>query len=274
MQNNYPSKLLLFGEYLVLQQGAALAIPDDRHQTKWVRKEESNAEMLEYLEYLKSNELTKSHLNLDRLEKHLKNGWQLESDIPRHMGLGSSASFVAAIYDRYKTVADSEMPMEELQQIFATMEDFMHGKSSGFDPMPIYFRQPVLRKNNQSVLINNPISCLENWELELVDSGGPRGKNQWINKFLKKVEADEEFKENIKTLTKVNNKMVEAVIKNERSVAENLLTTFSNNQFHLFENWIPDSIKDQWEATNSNPGSVMKILGAGGGGYFLRIHFH
>jgi len=274
MQNNYPSKLLLFGEYLVLQQGAALAIPDDRYQTKWVRKEESSAEMLEYLEYLKNKELTESHLNLDRMERHLKNGWQLESDIPRHMGLGSSASFIAAIYDRYKTMPDSEVSMDQLQQIFATMEDFMHGKSSGFDPMPIYFRQPVLRKNNQSVLVKNPIPCLEYWDLELVDSGGPRGKAQWIDKFLKKIEADKEFEDSIKTLTKVNNKMVEAVIKNERSVAENLLTTFSNNQFHLFEKWIPDTIKEQWEATNSNPGSVMKILGAGGGGYFLRIHFN
>src|SRR5690625_5711212 len=85
--------------------------------------------MLEYLEYLKNKELTESHLNLDRMERHLKNGWQLESDIPRHMGLGSSASFIAAIYDRYKTMPDSEVSMDQLQQIFATMEDFMHGKS-------------------------------------------------------------------------------------------------------------------------------------------------
>src|SRR5690625_6345546 len=126
MQNNYPSKLLLFGEYLVLQQGAALAIPDDRYQTKWVRKEESSAEMLEYLEYLKNKELTESHLNLDRMERHLKNGWKMESDIPRNMGLGSSASFILSIYDQYNTMPDSAESMDQIQDIFASRDDVFH----------------------------------------------------------------------------------------------------------------------------------------------------
>jgi len=273
MHSTYPSKLLLFGEYLVLQQGAALAIPDTRYQTRWVHKDDPDTEMIEYLHYLKNQDFLKYYLDLNRLEKHLKNGWQLQSDIPRHMGLGSSASFIAAIYDRYKSEPDSEVSMDLLQRIFAAMEDYMHGTSSGFDPMPIYFRQPVLRKNNQSVLVNTSIPCLDHWQLELVDSGSPRKKNHWIQKFLDKIESDKKFEDKIKTLTKVNNKMVEAVIKNERSIAENLLTTFSDNQFHLFENWIPDSIKTQWEETRNNPRAIMKILGAGGGGYFLRINF-
>lgn len=273
MQITYPSKLLLFGEYLVLQQGAALAIPDDRYQTRWVHKDAPNAEMIEYLDYLKNQKFLKYYLDLNRLEKHLKEGWQIESDIPRHMGLGSSASIIAAIYDQFKSQADSEVPMDLLQQIFATMEAFMHGTSSGFDPMPIYFRQAVLRKNNQSVLINSAIPCLDQWQLELVDSGSPRKKNHWIQKFTDKIKSDKNFDEQIKTLTKVNNKMVEAVIKNEKNIAENLLTTFSDNQLHLFENWIPDNIKDQWRETQNDPRTVMKILGAGGGGYFLRIHF-
>src|SRR5690625_7657322 len=121
MQNNYPSKLLLFGEYLVLQQGAALAIPDDRYQTKWVRKEESSTEMLEYLEYLKNKELKESHLNLERIERHLKNDCQLESDIPRDIGSTSSASFIATIYDRYTTIKDTQVSMEQLQLISATI---------------------------------------------------------------------------------------------------------------------------------------------------------
>lgn len=273
MHSKYPSKLLLFGEYLVLQQGAALAIPDERYQTQWVKKEKSDPEMVEYLTYLKDQEFLKSYLNFNRLEKHLNAGWKLESNIPRHVGLGSSASFVAAVYDRYKTKKDAEVSMSQFQQIFSLMENYMHGTSSGFDPLPIYFRQPILRKNNQSVLVSSKISCLDQWTLELIDSGSPREKNHWIQKFLDKVKADKEFATRIDTLTKVNNKMVEAVIKNEKRIAENLLTTYSENQYYLFDEWIPESMKIHWEESMKDPNYIVKILGAGGGGFFLKIHF-
>lgn len=274
MHNSYPSKLLVFGEYLVLHQGAALSIPDHRFQTSWVQEENPDEEMLEYLKYLRKQEALESSLDFRRLEEDLLAGWKVASDIPRHAGLGSSASVVAAVYDRYKTREDSDYRMEDFHRIFSEMENYMHGVSSGFDPMAVYFRQPVLRKNGQSVLTPQPsIPCLEHWDLELIDSGSPRKNGRWILRFQEKMESDKEFASRIATLTKVNNKMVEAVIKNERRIAENLLTTFSENQFHLFEEWIPDTIKTIWQETNEKPDQVMKILGAGGGGYFLRIHF-
>ncbi len=273
MRHIFPAKLLLFGEYLVLHQGAALALPDDRFNTRWENKNEPDKDLILYLEYLQEVSELAEFLNFSRLKKHLNAGWQLVSDLPRHKGLGSSASMIAAVYDRYKTKKDSEISMNELQGVFALMENYMHGKSSGFDPLPIYFNQPVLRKNDQSVLVKAELPCLDLWKIELIDSGEERKDDEGVNRFLKRIKEDEDFATKVETLTKVNNKLVEAVIKNEKRIAENLLKTFSENQFYLFDDWIPESIKEDWDKNREEDGSAYKMLGAGGGGYFLKIHF-
>lgn len=273
MRNVYHGKLLLFGEYLVLNQGAALALPETRYSVSWERMENPEKELIRYAQYLEGEKSLAPFLKCSLLEKHFQGGWQLVSNVPRHKGLGSSASIVAAVYDRYKSKNDDEVSMEELQQIFATMEHYMHGTSSGFDPLPVYFNQPVLRKNNQSVRVNTPLPCLDNWTIDLVDSGAERKDGDGIKRYLDRLENDEAFASKIDTLTKVNNKLVEAVIKNERRIAENLLKTFSENQLILFADWIPDDIKVKWEENQQESGSAYKMLGAGGGGYFLKIHF-
>lgn len=274
MQNSYPAKLLLFGEYLVLRQGAALAVPDERYSTYWEHDEKPDADLITYFNYLKGEKDLQSYLHFPRLEKHLNSGWQLKSDIPRNKGLGSSASIVAAIYDRYKKIQDSELSLDELQSVFSMMEGYMHGKSSGFDPLPIYFHQPALRKNNQSVLVDSQLPCLDSWRFELIDSGHVRQDSKGITRYLERIDQDKNFASKIDTLTKVNNKLVEAIIKNEKRIAENLLKTFTENQFYLFADWIPESIREAWENTMDQDDVVYKILGAGGGGYFLKIHLN
>ncbi|MBY5959869.1 hypothetical protein KUV50_17070 [Membranicola marinus] len=273
MRHTFPGKLLLFGEYLVLQQGAALALPDNRYHTRWENKNNTDKDLIDYLQYLKQIDSLAEYLNLTRLEKHVHAGWHLESNLPQHKGLGSSASIVAALYDRYKIKKDSEVTMDELQEVFASMEHYMHGKSSGFDPLPIYFNQPILRKNNQSVIVNSTLPCLDNWRIELVDSETERQDGAGVDRFLTRIKEDKDFASKVDTLTKVNNKLVEAIIKNEQRIAENLLNTFSENQFFLFADWIPENIKERWDQNRQEENSAFKMLGAGGGGFFLKIHF-
>ena len=102
MRKLYHGKLLMFGEYLVLNQGAALALPEKRYSVEWEKKDSPDLELVRYHEYLSNEGTLAAHLNLSLLGKHLQAGWQLVSDVPRHKGLGSSATIVAAIYDRYK----------------------------------------------------------------------------------------------------------------------------------------------------------------------------
>lgn len=274
MRQIYHGKLLMFGEYLVLNQGAALALPERGYSVRWENGSMPDPELADYLEFLKSEDFLSDYLKLSLLEKHLESGWHIVSDIPRHKGLGSSASIVAAVYDRYKARQDSEISLNELQEVFAVMENYMHGKSSGFDPLPIYFDQPILRKNNQSVRVQTALPCLQSWTTELVDSGSVRTDRGGIERFLERLKHDKVFAEKIDTLTKVNNKLVEAVIKNEKRIAENLLKTFSENQFYLFADWIPDNIREVWESGREENHSAFKMLGAGGGGFFLKIHFN
>ena len=272
MRNLYHGKLLLFGEYLVLNQGAALAMPEKRYSVRWDCLDGPDEELIRYAEYLSDQNSMDTYLNLPLLHKHVRSGWQLLSDVPRHKGLGSSATIVAAVYDRYKNIKDEELTMEEIQEIFADMEDYMHGTSSGFDPLPVYFDQPILRKNNQSVRVTSALPCLQSWTIEFVDSGSEREDSHGISRYLDRLRSNENFASKIETLTKVNNKLVEAVIKNEPKIAENLLKTFSESQLLLFADWIPENIQTLWKENRAED-TVYKMLGAGGGGYFLKITF-
>src|SRR5690606_14639673 len=143
-----------------------------------------------------------------------------------------------------------------------------HGTSSGFDPLPIYFNLPVLRKNNQSVLVNTSLTCLDSWTTELIDSGEIREDGEGINRFLDRLKQDKELASNIDTLTKVNNKLVGDIMKNDTRIAESLLKTFSVTQKRLSGDWITESIRQKWANCNQDPSVVYKMLGAGGGGYF------
>lgn len=272
MRSLYHGKLLLFGEYLVLNQGAALAMPEKRLSVRWECQSQADQELIQYVQFLSEHETLEPYLDIPLLQKHIESGWQLTSDVPRHKGLGSSATIVAAVYDRYKTKKDEDLSMEKLQEIFAAMEDYMHGTSSGFDPLPVYFDQPILRKNNQSVRLSTPLSCLDSWTVEFVDSGAERADRNGITRFVQRLHNNQSFATKIDTLTKVNNKLVEAVIKNERKIAENLLKTFSENQLILFADWIPENIQAIWRGHRQD-NAVYKMLGAGGGGYFLKITF-
>ena len=73
-----------------------------------------------------------------------------DSSIPQGYGVGSSGALVASIYDQY--AADKITVLEnltrdkllKLKQIFALMESFFHGKSSGLDPLNSYLSLPIL----------------------------------------------------------------------------------------------------------------------------------
>ena len=52
MRSLYHGKLLLFGEYLVLNQGAALAMPEKRFSVRWEFLSQHDKELIQYVQYL------------------------------------------------------------------------------------------------------------------------------------------------------------------------------------------------------------------------------
>ncbi len=97
-------------------------------------------ELFRFLEYLQNTGTFKELLNLSAFETDLHEGWALDSNLPMGYGLGSSGTVVAAVYDRYGLVTIQD-PLE-LRNLFAEMEAFFHGKSSGIDPLESFLGKP------------------------------------------------------------------------------------------------------------------------------------
>ena len=195
MARIYPSKLLLFGEYTVLNGSQALAVPLDLWKGKWrqydhaVLHEESPLYL--YVSWLQSNDLI-STASAAHIMNDAEEGWTYEADIPIGYGLGSSGAFVAALYDRYITKENSALPTSALTML-SRMESYFHGSSSGMDPMVSYSGEAVY-KNDQGEYqnIKDP-GWPEGFEVYLLDSRVERATGPLVQAY-KEYLKDPEFK--------------------------------------------------------------------------------
>lgn len=273
MRNKYPSKLLLFGEYLVLSGGAALAIPYHQYHSTWVDEGEDINELTSFYHHLNQLDEVRSYLDLDRMKEDLDSGWRLDTNIPMGSGLGSSASVVAAVMDRYGLSSLIHSTSTQVQALAQVMESYMHGKSSGVDILPIYYDCPITIQDRVVSLYPDSLSAIQHWQFDLIDTELTRNANQWISHFQHKLESEPSFSRGIHQLTSLNNRIIERVIASEGGRLSQDLHHFSELQFTLFRDWIPNSMADLWENELHSSGSIIKMLGAGGGGFFLKITY-
>ena len=140
------SKILLFGEYGIIEDSKGLSIPYNffKGALKIAEKpnlgsKKSNNILADFCLYLK--QFDELDLDLISFEEHIKKGLYFDSSIPKGYGVGSSGALVAAIYDKYshnKITVLENLTREKLlvlKSIFSKMESFFHGKSSGLDPV-------------------------------------------------------------------------------------------------------------------------------------------
>ena len=154
------SKILLFGEYGIIQDSKGLSIPynfyngalkTEDNQTAEAIK--SNGNLQRFVSYLTNMQIENPELvtfNIKSLQADVNNGMYFDSSIPQGYGVGSSGALVAAIYDKYaqnKITVLENLTREKLlllKNIFSKMESFFHGKSSGLDPLNSYLSIPIL----------------------------------------------------------------------------------------------------------------------------------
>ena len=99
------SKILLFGEYGIIEDSKGLSIPynffNGALKISDYSSEESkksNSILRHFSDYLKTIDI---NLDLNSLDKHIEKGMYFDSSIPRGYGIGSSGALVAAVYDKY-----------------------------------------------------------------------------------------------------------------------------------------------------------------------------
>ncbi len=283
----YFAKILLFGEYGIIEDSKGLAIPyeyyrgglkksdlQDEHQKR------SNENLRKFFHYLKSRaerEPDLIDLDFEAFEKDLNDGLYFDSTIPEGYGVGSSGAIVAAVYERYarnKISVLENLTSEKLlrlKKIFAAMEDFFHGKSSGLDPLNSYLSVPILihsKKQLEATGIpeKNPRG---KGAIFLIDSGQTGETGPMVQIFMEKLK-NEGFRKIMKEeFVKYTNQGVQHFISGDFKKMLKDVRQLSKTVYHHFQPMIPVKMLDIWKKGMETGDYYLKLCGSGGGGFIL-----
>ena len=268
MPRIYPAKLLLFGEYTVLNSGAALAMPYPQYSGYWryLKDDESSPYLLQpFIHHLQNTVFPQGELDIAAFAKDVADGLIFDSTIPLGYGAGSSGSLCAAVWGRYGHGAED---IAALQANFIIMESFFHGQSSGLDPLVSYLNRPILQTSNGvSVLEPFPIPK----EIEVYDSGLSRSTAPLVEWYHQELTQNPTFKNQIfNFLLAQNAKAITAVVEQDSLALKKAFKAISQWQYENFKPLIPASIQKDWSQAEKQS-RYFKLCGAGGGGFFLVV---
>ena len=270
MPDIFPAKLLLFGEYTVLDGSQALSVPL-RHLTgKWNKQEESGQMSLipEYYRWLQKVELA-DEKTYERMVAEFEDGWTYESNIPVGYGVGSSGAYVAAVYDRY--INNGEKKINKTTEKMAQMEAYFHGSSSGMDPLVSYTGKSVYKNEKGEFQLIDNIGWPEGYKVYLLDSGVPRETASLVNRYKERIEDQAATEKMKQYFLPIVEQAIQSYLAGENQKLEESIEGISQFQRENFKEVIPEAVQKQWDEISSRPGVYVKLCGAGGGGYYLVI---
>lgn len=282
----YYAKILLFGEYGIIEDSMGLSIPYHFYKGTlkkgWSDTEnsDSNASLQEFYLYLKDaadGGKLPCDLDLQQLKADIDAGLQFDSSIPQGFGVGSSGALVAAVYDAYaiNKLKDSDVSEGEgliqLKKIFSFMENHFHGTSSGLDPLICYLNLPVLIKGKSDLgtVVMPGSNELGTGAIFLMDSGTPGKTQGMVSLFLSKLK-EEGFRNLVKTrLKSYNDECIKAFLKGDTKPLFENLKELSSLFLENFKPMIPEKFEDLWRRGIETNAYYLKLCGSGGGGFVL-----
>ncbi len=257
----FPAKVLLVGEYTVLDGSAFLTLPLSSMSMEWQLGDFSavSSSLDGFFGFLRRCQFDR--IDLLRFERELAEGWYLSSTIVQGYGLGSSGAVCAAVYHRY--ALDSCSDPGTLRQVFAQMESYFHGSSSGLDPLVSYLQRIVCSIDGELMIRGEEM--FGDLGLFLLDSNMPRKTDLLVELYRR------EIRQKARPLAKLVNGFVKAFLDHNSPAVREHFRRISELQFDLFQAMIPPHIQALWlEGLNSDD-YYIKLCGAGGGGYFLGL---
>ncbi len=276
MPQSYPSKLLLFGEYAVLFGGEGFAIPFPKYSSEWAQADspiDIIHDLRPFYKFLKTSENLNAILDLEKFIDDLQNNYYLRSDIPIGMGLGSSGSVVAAVYDKYSNQSiktEYASDLKTLKKELGVMENYFHETSSGLDPLVILLNKPVhLLHGGEPTAVKEEIHLINELNISLFNSGLERKASTQIEIFINKMQSEDFSKLINEEYLPLVASVIEKLLTNDKKGFYLDLTALSTFQLEHFVFAIPESIKHQWHAGLQSGKEIYKLCGAGGGGYAL-----
>lgn len=269
------AKILLFGEHIVLQGAEALAIPWPAFQANWAWSTTADQQDLPqwaiYLQNLQQQKKLLAPLDLRAFQQDLQNGLYLASSIPTGYGAGSSGALCAALYKRYQT-ENAPDDLLALRQQLAQLEGFFHGSSSGTDPLICYLEQAIHITADQSIqAFDWTWKSTGNLNFFVIDTGIKRQTGPWVEAFKAQTELADFRQKMQEQLIPASNQAIQNLLQNDPAHLYNNFQTISHFHFHLLRNWIPAPFHQLWQQGLDTGDYLLKICGAGGGGFILGI---
>ena len=281
------SKILLFGEYGIIQDSKGLSIPYNFYNGALRTEENPSAEAIKsnlnllrfvsYLEDLQKEDATELRFNMAQLKTDVDAGMFFDSSIPQGYGVGSSGALVAAIYDKYATnkiTVLENLTKEKLLQlkvIFAKMESFFHGKSSGLDPLNSYLSIPILINSKDNIEATGiPTQSVSGkGAVFLIDSGIVGETAPMVNIFMEKLK-DQGFRTMLKSqFIKHTDACVENFLRGDIKMLFANTKKLSKVVLNNFKPMIPEQFHNIWQKGLDTGDYYLKLCGSGGGGYIL-----
>lgn len=281
------SKILLFGEYGIIQDSKGLSIPysfyngalkTDKNPSEEAKK--SNENLKRFVSYLESLQTAQPELvtfDFLTLKNNVDNGMYFDSSIPQGYGVGSSGALVAAIYDKYaqnKITVLENLTREKLltlKSIFSQMESFFHGKSSGLDPLNSYLSIPILINSKDNIEATGIPTQSVNGKgaVFLLDSGIVGETAPMVTIFMENLK-DKGFRTMLKSqFIKYTDACVENFLGGDvKSLFENT-KKLSKVVLNNFKPMIPEQFHGIWQKGIDTNDYYLKLCGSGGGGYIL-----
>ncbi|MFA6401558.1 MAG: hypothetical protein WCX31_08035 [Salinivirgaceae bacterium] len=277
--NSFNSKILLFGEYTILNDSMALAIPFSEFSGHLVLPSdgdipnpisiESNQSIKRWAKYLSEQKGFNCPPNEQKLLTDALMGLYFDSNIPQGYGVGSSGALTAAVYSRYfidstNYQRNSTISLEELKADLSLMETYFHGNSSGIDPLVSYLDEPILIK--KGMVFKQPLALPKDLKIFLIDTGSPASTGNLMEQFHIKRETPT-LKPEFTKMSSLTDSIIEAFCNNSISFA--MIEELSTLQ-HTILNEMFVTNQTIENALHQFSGSLcVKLCGSGGGGFLL-----
>ncbi len=278
-EKKFYSKVILFGEYSMIQHSMGLVIPYTLFDGKLSFRRDNSAvidpELKAFSLYLKQlieNNQLSIQFDITSLEFDISQGLYFDSTIPQGYGVGSSGALVAAIFDRYEQENHSSLDIGKLKKIFSQMESHFHGASSGMDPLISYLNSPILIKNkNELGPVSLPKFPKGKGGLFLLNTKRSRKTEPLVNLFLEKT-TNARFNDICESeLKPITNKCIENFLAADMDALTENFKLLSEFQFEHLSPMIPKLYRDLWVEGIKGGDYALKLCGAGGGGFLMGI---
>lgn len=279
IEKKFYSKVILFGEFSVIQSSMGLVIPYTLFDGKLTFRRDNTAvidpELKAFSLFIKQL-IDSNHLifqfDITSFEFDISQGLYFDSTIPQGYGVGSSGALVAAIFDRYEQENHSTLDIAKLKKIFSQLESHFHGASSGVDPLISYLNSPILIKNKNDL---GPVSLPRfpkgKGGIFLLNTKRSRKTEPLVNLFLEKIKNKDFSNLCENNLTPITNDCITNFLDADMKTLLDNFKLLSEFQFEHFAPMIPTLYRDLWiEGIHSNDYSL-KLCGAGGGGFLMGI---